>query len=253
MGERVSFALTVLGSSGTFATKERSASGYLVEVDDERLWLDAGAGTWRQLLAHADYRAIGAVILTHRHPDHTTDVWQIFHARILGDDEPLPRIPLFAPQETLDRLLGFEPALHESFELRGLVADDVIEWCGARFSFHAMAHPPVTLGVRIAKDDAVIAYSADTGPAGDLDALARGADLFVCEATLQSGDEPWDGHLSAAQAGGLAKRLGVGRLVLTHLPPVRDHAVTLEEAREHAGSVSVELAEDGKRYVVESG
>jgi ribonuclease BN (tRNA processing enzyme) len=70
----------------------------------------------------------------------------------------------------------------------------------------------------------------------------------VCEATFQDADDPWTGHLSAAQAGTLAAKADAARLVLTHLPPGRDHARTLEEAQQAAGSIPVELAEDRRRF-----
>jgi ribonuclease BN (tRNA processing enzyme) len=228
-----------------FATVERAASGYLLRIDDKKIWLDAGAGTWRGLLKEIEYADIDGVILTHRHPDHTTDVFQAYHARRYGGEEALPSIPLWAPVETLDYLQAFIEEFKEAFDLSSVAADDTIEIAGASFSFVRMAHPPETLGVRIEKDGSVFAYSADSGDAADFQTLASGANVFVCEATLQDSDEPWEGHLSGTQAGRIGAETSVGRLVLTHLPPGRDHEVTLVEARRSAGDVAVELASDG--------
>jgi ribonuclease Z len=50
-------------------------------------------------------------------------------------------------------------------------------------------------------------------------ALARDADLLVCESTFVSGEEDLaerHGHLTAAQAATLARDAGARRLVLTH-------------------------------------
>ncbi|MGH2729920.1 MAG: MBL fold metallo-hydrolase, partial [Actinomycetota bacterium] len=74
------------------------------------------------------------------------------------------------------------------------------------------------------------------------------SDLFICEATFQDVDEPWEGHLSASQAGAISKSVGAKRLVLTHLPSDRDLDVTLAEVRSTCGEIPVELAEDGRRY-----
>jgi ribonuclease Z len=49
--------------------------------------------------------------------------------------------------------------------------------------------------------------------------LARNVDLLVCESTYVSGEEALAeqyGHLTAAQAAGIAAEAGVRRLVLTH-------------------------------------
>lgn len=244
----MTLAVTILGSSGIYGTPTRAASGYLVEVDGSRLCLDAGAGAWRNLLTLADYPSIAGIVLTHRHPDHTTDVFQALHARHYGQAEPLSPIPLWAPDETIEVLQGYAPEISKSFDLRAIAEGESIEFNGASLSFVRMAHPPVTLGVRVEHREKVFAYSADSGLDADFETLARGADLFVCEATFQDADDPWPGHLSASQAGGLAAKADVARLVTTHLPPGRDHDRTLAEAQEAAGSIAVELAEDLRRF-----
>ena len=246
----MSLAVTVLGSSGMFATTERASSGYLLEIDDRRLWLDAGAGTWRNLLRQVDYESVDGVLLTHRHPDHTTDVFQAFHARHYGDAEPLAPVPLWAPQETLERLCAFGGELDRSFDLRSVAAGEDHDLLGARVSFYAMAHPVETVGVRVDHDGFVLAYSADSGPTDELRALSRAADTFICEATLQDRDLGWEGHLTASQAGDIGLRSEVGLLLLTHLPPKRDLSLSLAEARSTSGGVRVELADDGRRIEI---
>jgi ribonuclease BN (tRNA processing enzyme) len=245
----VSLSVVALGTSGMFATDEVACSGYLVEWNGFKLWLDAGAGTWQRLLAVSDYRDLSGILLTHRHPDHTTDVFQALHARYLGTHGKLAPIPLWAPQETLDVLLAFDEDMAEAFELRSVTGSERLDLSGASVSFVSMAHPPETLGVRIEAAGGVVAFSADTGPDADFSALALGADLFLCEATLQAG-VTWDGHLNGAQAGALGAALGAGKTLLTHLPPEKDHALTLEEARAAAPGSVVELAEQGRRYEV---
>src|SRR4029079_1691317 len=62
----------------------------------------------------------------------------------------------------------------------------------------------------------VLAYSGDSAPTEELSALARGADLFVCEATLAASDKDGEprGHLSAEEALAAAD----GPILLTHRP-----------------------------------
>ncbi len=243
----MSIRVTVLGSSAMFATRERSCSGYLLEYSDSRVWMDAGGGTWRELLEHIDYEEIDAILLSHKHPDHTIDVFQAFHARMYGQAERLPPIPLWAPEETIERVLGFYPEVKESFDLVALSDGDVKELFGARWTFTRMAHPPQTMGMRVEFEDTVVAYSADTGPSADFAPLAGDADLFICEATFQDDDEPWEGHMSATDAGTVASGCGVQKLLLTHLPPGRDLGISLAEAHRTCGSAEVQLAADGLR------
>lgn len=247
----MSFAVTVLGSSGMFPTTERAASGYLFERDGKSIWMDAGAGTWRNLIGFVSYADLDGVLLTHRHPDHTSDVFMAVHARLLGQAEPLPPIPLWAPAETIERLVHFyNKELNECFDLREIGEGDKLEIAGAQIAFVRMVHPPMTLGVRISDPEGVLAYSADTGPTADLAQLASGASMFICEATLQDSDELWEGHLSASQAGATAAANDVDQLVLTHLPPARDYGLSLAEAQRTCGDSGVRLATDGLRLEV---
>ena len=205
-----------------FATVDRSASGYLVEIDDFKLWMDAGGGTWQRLLEHLDYPELGGVLLTHRHPDHTIDVFQCFHARLYGGKE-VAEIPLWAPEEALEQLISFAPELARAFDLTAIRAGEVIDVAGAKVSFFAMAHPPDTCGVRIEHDGAVLAYSADTGPSADVHELARDADVFLCEATLDypKPEGGTRGHLAPSEANDAFQASGAKRLLLTHRPKER--------------------------------
>jgi ribonuclease BN (tRNA processing enzyme) len=248
----VSFTVTVLGSSAWYGTRERAASGYLVDFGDTRIMLDAGGGTWQRLLEIVDFKSVDGVVLSHRHPDHTIDVFQLFHARQYGGAAPMEPIPLWAPAETIDRILAFTTQVDEAFDLRPVGPADLVDIAGATVSFCEMTHPPETVGVRIERDGAVFAYSADTGPEFDLASLAGNADFFLCEATYQGDDELWEGHMSAAQAGEAAAQAGAANLVLTHLPPGRDLGLSLSEAHGAAGGTAVQLAADGLKLEIAS-
>ena len=71
-------------------------------------------------------------------------------------------------------------------------------------------------GFRVSHGGKTLAYSGDSAPTDELAALARGADLFVCEATLADGttDGELRGHLTAEEALEAAD----GRILLTHRP-----------------------------------
>ena len=242
-------SVTVLGSAAMYASVDRAASGYLVDLDGTAIWMDAGGGTWQNLLRCGDYRSLSGILLSHRHPDHTIDLFQAFHARNYGDTEPLAPIPIWAPQETLDHVQGFTRELDKAFDLIAIDDTSVLEIGGTRITFASMAHPADTLGTRIEHDAGVVAYSADTGPAGDFRRLAEDADVFICEATFQDSDEEWEGHMRASQAAVVAAEVNARKLVLTHLPHDRDLELSFKEARA-AGDVEVALAEDFQRVEV---
>ena len=69
-------------------------------------------------------------------------------------------------------------------------------------------------------------------PARSSTELAQGADLLLCEASFRDGvDNPPDLHMTGSECGTTATEAGVGRLVLTHIPPWHDPQVAVAEAR----------------------
>jgi ribonuclease BN (tRNA processing enzyme) len=100
-----------------------------------------------------------------------------------------------------------------------------------------LPHSVLNAGVRLSAGGKVLSYTGDTGPSPDLVGLARGADLFLAEATYPE-QVPGElaGYLSSArQAGEYAAAAGAGRLLLTHLWPGTDPAAAEAAARRSYG------------------
>lgn len=64
--------------------------------------------------------------------------------------------------------------------------------------------------------------------------LAERVDLFLCEASYQgeSGVAPYPHHLTAREAGRIAREARAEKLMLTHIPPHLDPARSVQEAEE---------------------
>jgi ribonuclease BN (tRNA processing enzyme) len=104
-----------------------------------------------------------------------------------------------------------------AFELREYAPGEPFEAAG--FTIEAIQLPHYAMqafGFRVSHGGKTLAYSGDSAPTAELAALARGADLFVCEATLADGttDGELRGHLTAEEALEAAD----GRILLTHRP-----------------------------------
>ena len=87
--------LTVLGSSGTWPGPGRATCGYLVSHDGAHLWLDAGSGTFARLQERIRVDQMTAIVISHGHPDHFSDMLMCFYARRyggLGDPERFQRL-----------------------------------------------------------------------------------------------------------------------------------------------------------------
>ena len=217
--------LTVLGCDGSYPGPGGACSGYLVRGAGTTLWLDAGSGTLANLQRHVALSEVDAVVLSHEHPDHWSDIegYRVASAYVLDQ----PPIPVYAPAGVRTRVFSdFEPAVRWN-----VVADgDGVELGGLSLRFSRTDHGPETLAVRIDGEGRSLAYSADTGPGWSFEALGEGIDLALCEATFLADREGRGGHLSARQAGAMARSAGVARLLVTHVWPTVDRARSREEA-----------------------
>jgi ribonuclease BN (tRNA processing enzyme) len=96
-----------------------------------------------------------------------------------------------------------------------------------------VCHPTESYGMRFTDPSgATFVYSGDTGYCDALIDLARGADVFLCEASwTHSPDRPPKLHLSGTEAGRAASKAGVRELLLTHIPPWTSREDVISEAK----------------------
>jgi ribonuclease BN (tRNA processing enzyme) len=246
--------VTVIGCSGSFPGPDSAASCYLVEADGFVMALDLGNGSLGALQRHIEPGRLRAVLLSHLHPDHCMDLLSLYVALTYDPRQRYARLPVHAPTGAASHLAtaygrSEQPGLTGCFEFR--------EWTAGehrvgpfRVTVAPAAHPVETWVMRVEHDGTVLAYSADTGPCDALVEVAEGADLALFESSFEEGRDdaaPPDLHLTGRQAAEHARRAGVRRLVLTHLPPWNDPATSLAAA-EAAFDGPVELARPGATY-----
>lgn len=249
--------LTVLGCDGSYSGPVRSAasrgpsgaaSGYLVRSWDSgtAIWLDAGPGTFANLQRFCDPLELSAIVLTHGHGDHFSDVEGLLTAArwVLGfRREPIPVFASGGIRQKVSQEIEGILDWHEVGDGDGAQVGDL------RLTFSRTDHPPLTNAVRIEGSNRALGYSADSGPGWSLEALGPGLDLALCEATYTRDFQGTAGHMTGREAGATAKAASVRRLVITHRwPTVRAEDVLAETVAAFGGPV--EQAAVGNGYTL---
>ena len=147
----MSFTVTVLGSSGSYASVDNACSGYLLRSPGANVLLDCGPGTVGPLQAAIDLAQIDAIVLTHCHPDHWLELpvlRNVFSYFVLTD-----AVPVYGTAET--------KSMYDTLTVAG--RDDAMRWTTINpdselvigdqaWSFTRSDHPVETLGPRVVVD-----------------------------------------------------------------------------------------------------
>ena len=214
-----------LGSGNAFADGGRSHACIHVSAPGVSLLLDCGGSSLPLIKRYLDPAAIEAIAVTHLHGDHFGGIPFVLDEQksngrrrkivLAGPRSLEARVRLVAEVFGIDMAsLGYDAPFvvlgREEHELSGALV-------AALPVTHSPAAEPHGLRVRIG--ETLIAYSGDARWSDELVEVARGADLFICEATNFATAEEKDNpvHISYETLMKNRARLDCRRIVLTHL------------------------------------
>jgi len=259
-----------LGTGSPLPDPNRAGPSTLVSVNDQHLLIDCGRGVLMRLAAAGIGAAqLSAVLITHLHSDHLTDLNDVITTRWISTFEPNPLTVVGPPgtQAVVDSIESMlradtayrlahhddltEAPITEGIELTEGPVDLPIAPCvTAAPTDHRPVEPSVAY--RIEHDGHAVVLAGDTVPCTGLDSLCRGADILVHTAIradlianipIARLNDVCDYHSSIEQAADTAERAGVGVLVLTHHvpahPPGQGDEVAAIASRNFSGRVIV--------------
>ncbi len=255
--------ITVLGCWAPYPRAGGACSGYVVQDGNANVVIDMGHGAFSKMCKLFDFRAIKAIVLTHLHPDHIADLDCFRHAiegaisdgsRALG---PVTLLLPSEPKETATRLAGLNKAFKAVYiedlpweKVPPGIMARVFELGNVRYYFLPAKHtvPSYAVGV---DGSGYFVYSGDTAPFDELALFAQKADIIMCEASGMDKDaEKVRGHhMTARQAGLLARKAKAEQLILTHFWPEYNLEEIKKEAEEGYGNY-VDIAVEGDTYFV---
>ena len=248
----MSLTITLLGTGSPMPSPDRAGPSTLISAGEgeraEHYLVDAGRGVLMRLAALGlGAPNLSAVLITHLHSDHITDLNDVITTRWVMTFTPTP-LTIVGPVGTravvghilasLEPDIGYRIAHHDDLtEPPPVTVVEVdagpIE-LGGRTSITCAPtdHKPVepSVGYRFDHGGASVVTAGDTVPCDGLDTLCRGADAVVhtvirkdliANVPIQRMQDTLDYHSSPEQAAQTAARAGVATLVLTHyVPPI---------------------------------
>jgi ribonuclease Z len=238
--------VTLLGTGSPMVDPNRAGPSTLIQAGDQRFLVDCGRGVLMRAAALGVGAAnVTALLLTHLHSDHITDLSDVITTRWVTTFTRTPLTVIGPPgtsavvEATLSALapdIGYRIAHHADIteppavEVHEFTDGVVWDQGGVTVLAARTDHRPVepTIGFRIEFDGAAVVVAGDSVPCDSLDALAAGADALVHTVIRKDLVERLpqqrirdilDYHSSVQEAAATAARAGVGTLVLTHYVP----------------------------------
>lgn len=233
--------LTILGNNGPYPAAGGACSGYLLESENTRILIECGTGVLAKLRSVCPVDSLDAVILSHLHYDHMSDILPMQYA--LQFCPPREKLPVYAPDapEAVRALLN--APCYAPMEMQDTLIGDI------SVSFIPVRHPVKTYAMRFECGGKVFAYTGDTNVVDGLADFCSGADLLLADAGLSAADWKMEApHLSAAACGTLAREAKAKRLLLTHLNPKYTAEQHCAEAKAEFDKVS--FSETGAKYEI---
>ncbi|MGY5343763.1 MBL fold metallo-hydrolase [Paenibacillus glucanolyticus] len=240
--------LTVIGYWGAYPAKNEATSGYLLRHADSAVLLDCGSGVLSRLQNEINLEQLDAVFITHTHADHFADVYALeFSALVLTQLGKRTRpLDVYIYGENLASLNFAYPDYAHVHPIEPARTVNVGE---LMFSFSETVHEVPCCAIKATtREGANLIYSGDTGYCSSFIEFAENADLLVLECSLYDVQKGvLDGHLTAGEAGEIARLANAGYLILTHFPHYGDQRqLAMEAARNYSGPI--ELAYSGLKW-----
>jgi ribonuclease BN (tRNA processing enzyme) len=232
-------ALQVLGSGGPELQDKRASTSYLIWRDGApRVLVDSGGGSALRFgESGATMSNLDVILLTHLHVDHTADLSALVKSSFF-EDRQRP-VPIFGPQGNqnfpsttrfIQTLFGSASGVYRYLSDIPLEPHNVVpgpnqirqiyDTAGIRITAVRVVHGGVpAIAYRVELDNVSVAFSGDTdGNNGNLERIARNADLFVAHNAVPEGATGIERslHMPPSVIGKIAATAAVRHLVLSH-------------------------------------
>ncbi len=232
--------ITLLGTGTATPTLERNASGLFIAAGGLSVLVDLGPGVLRRMCeANIDYKSIDIILITHFHPDHVSDLTPFLFASNYAygpfREEPFFLIGPTGIKEFYEQLVSIYgkwivPTNNRlAIKEMNSEAPDEMRFGDLLLRSAPAAHSKPALSYRLQANGKSITVSGDTDFSESLIELAMDTDLLISECSMPDGFKI-AGHLVPSEAGIIAEKAKIKRLILTHFYPPCEEVDIAEQA-----------------------
>ena len=286
----MTLSITLLGTGSPIPSPDRAGPATLISAGQgesaEHYMVDAGRGVLMRLAAAGlGASDLTALLITHLHSDHITDLNDVITTRWIMSfvKTPLTIVGPIGTQSVVNHLLAslepdirYRTAHHQDLDHRPAVTvievnEGVVELPNGQGGVVSITcrqtdHKPFepSLAYRFDFDRASVVVAGDTLPCSGLDELCSGADALVhtvirkdiiANLPMQRMQDTLNYHSSPEEAAQTAAKANLSTLVLTHYVPPIPMGGTEDEwralAAKHFGG-TIELGDDLLKVYVTS-
>jgi ribonuclease BN (tRNA processing enzyme) len=215
--------LYVLGCMGPYPEEDAALSGYLAETQNAKVLLDCGNGVLARLQKYTEIDKLDAVILTHLHADHMSDILVLRYYCAFNN----LKLDVYLPREDSHEYRLISSC--DNFNIIDIESQNSYKIKDLDISFVEMVHPKKCFGVKLSDGKVTLAYTGDTALNPNLDILTEGADAALMDCAFPTEFHmPETPHMSLQQGYKYAHNKPFGLLV-THIIPKTDITGELKE------------------------
>lgn len=218
---------TVIGSRSAYPLAGEATSCYLIQEEGVNIVVDLGAGSLSKLQAYIDIEELDALIITHYHPDHFSDIYCLQHAVLIKTQLGImaKKLTIYGPD---DPIYYPQLAYKDYIQSKKLDGSSVIHIKDITIAFMETQHCIYGLAVKLIKDKEMIVYTSDSEVTQSLIDFSHGCDLLVCECSLYKPKKGITGHMAIIDVKKLILESSPKRVLITHLPPYGDNQDILD-------------------------
>ncbi len=229
--------LEVLGTQSPYNTQGHNCPGFLIRDGNNKILLDCGSGTHSLLNFPNDLNNL-SVIISHLHRDHYNDIYNLQYSSLVFHNQKRIKSPIniylpSTPNSNYNDVVNENIAFSKYYIIN---EKSNLNIGNLNITFCQTDHPVETYAIKVTNGDKTIIYTSDTSfsSKNKLINFAQNADLLICESSLleEHGFPEINSHLTAKQAGIIAKEANVKGLMLTHFWPDESTKKYVNEAKE---------------------